>query len=157
MFSQIKELIPGAEIWPNFIKNDSDQFEARLSQIRIVKSDSILLKDMHDWLIPVAVAHGEGKADLSKQQIKALKKKNMVAMSFCEANGKSTNSYPMNPNGTKDGITAFTAANGRVTIMMPHPERVFRKSQLSWQPSHLKEYSPWMQMFINARKFCDKV
>ena len=111
---------------------------------------------MHDWLIPVAVAHGEGKADLSTQQNKSPQKK-YGCNEFCEANGKPTKSYPMNPNGTKDGITAFTAANGRVTIMMPHPERVFRKSQLSWQPSHLKEYSPWMQMFLNARKFCDKV
>ena len=152
MISKLKDIIPGAESWPSFEKNLSDQFEARLAQVKIQKSDSILLRGMEGWSMPIASAHGEGHAKFSKDNLDHLISNNQIALNFVDSNENNTETYPLNPNGSAEGVTGITAADGRVTIMMPHPERVFRKLQMSWRPEHWKEFSPWMQIFINARK-----
>jgi len=111
------------------------------------------LTGMEGWQIPVAVAHGEGRASFKGDTLKSLFKQNQVAIQFTDHKGAVASSYPLNPNGSPEGITGLTSMDGRATIMMPHPERVFRSQQLSWRPSDWKEYSPWMQIFINAYKF----
>ena len=153
MLSNLKYLIPGAEHWPEFLWNESDQFEARLSQVTIAKSKSVLLNGMEGWQIPVAVAHGEGRASFQDEALTNLSKHDQIAIQFTDSNGDVTSSYPLNPNGSPEGITGLTSRDGRATIMMPHPERVFRSQQLSWKPYRWKEYSPWMQIFLNAYKF----
>ncbi len=153
MLSNLKDLIPGAENWPKFLWNESDQFEARLSQVTIAESKSVLLAGMDGWQIPVAVAHGEGRASFNEGTITNLSEQNQIAIQFTDHKGAVTSSYPLNPNGSPEGITGLTSRDGRATIMMPHPERVFRSQQLSWKSSKWKEYSPWMQIFINAYKF----
>ena len=153
MLSNLKDLIPGAENWPKFLWNESDQFEARLSQVTIAKSQSVLLAGMEGWQIPVAVAHGEGRATFEGEALKSLSEQNQIAVQFTDHRGFVASTYPLNPNGSPEGITGLTSRDGRATIMMPHPERVFRSQQLSWKPSKWKEYSPWMQIFINAYKF----
>ncbi|MDB9899215.1 phosphoribosylformylglycinamidine synthase, partial [Gammaproteobacteria bacterium] len=155
MMSKLKDIIPGAELWPSFKKNLSDQFEARLAQVKVQKSDSILLSGMEGWSLPIASAHGEGLANFNGNNLDGLVKANQLALNFVNSSGNTTEIYPLNPNGSVEGATGVTAANGRVTIMMPHPERVFRKLQMSWKPNHWKEFSPWMQIFINARKFSE--
>ena len=155
MVSKLKDIIPGADLWPSFEKNLSDQFEARLAQVKVQKSDSILLSGMEGWSLPIASAHGEGFAKFSENNLDALVKANQLALNFVDSSGNKTEAYPLNPNGSVEGTTGVTAANGRVTIMMPHPERVFRKLQMSWRPNYWKEFSPWMQIFINARKFSE--
>ena len=154
--TNLKDIIPGAEFWPSFERNLSDQFEARLAQVKISKTESILLDGMEDWVIPVASAHGEGRAQFNNNDLEELEKSNQIAMHFVDSSENSSEKYPINPNGSPNGITGITASNGRVTIMMPHPERVFRKVQLSWHRKDWNEYSPWMQIFINAKKFSDK-
>jgi phosphoribosylformylglycinamidine synthase len=153
MLSNLKDLIPGAENWPKFLWNESDQFEARLSQVTIAESKSVLLAGMDGWQIPVAVAHGEGRASFKEGAITNLSEQNQIAIQFTDHKGAVTSRYPLNPNGSPEGITGLTSRDGRATIMMPHPERVFRSQQLSWKSSKWKEYSPWMQIFINAYKF----
>ena len=153
MLSNLKDLIPGAENWPKFLWNESDQFEARLSQVTIAESKSVLLAGMEGWQIPVAVAHGEGRALFKGEALKNLSEQNQIAVQFTDHKGAVASSYPLNPNGSPEGITGLTSRDGRATIMMPHPERVFRSQQLSWRPSKWKEYSPWMQIFLNAYKF----
>jgi phosphoribosylformylglycinamidine synthase len=155
MVSKLKDIIPGASLWPSFEKNLSDQFEARLAQVKVQKSDSVLLSGMEGWSLPIASAHGEGFAKFNKNNLDGLVKANQLALNFVDSSGNKTETYPLNPNGSVDGITGITAANGRVTIMMPHPERVFRKLQMSWKPDCWGEFSPWMQIFINARKFSE--
>ncbi|MDA1083421.1 MAG: phosphoribosylformylglycinamidine synthase [Proteobacteria bacterium] len=151
MVSKLKDIIPGAESWPSFEKNLSDQFEARLAQVKVKKSDSILFRGMEGWSMPIASAHGEGHAKFSQDNLNHLISNNQIALNFVDSNENNTETYPLNPNGSVEGVTGITAADGRVTIMMPHPERVFRKLQMSWRPDHWKEFSPWMQLFINAR------
>ena len=153
MLSNLKDLIPGAENWPQFLWNDSDQFEARLSQVTIAKSKSVLFDGMEGWQIPVAVAHGEGRASFKEGALRELSEPSQIAVQFTDNQGAVASSYPLNPNGSPEGITGLTSIDGRATIMMPHPERVFRSQQLSWRPSVWKEYSPWMQIFLNAYKF----
>jgi len=153
MLSNLKNLIPGAEDWPEFLWNESDQFEARLSQITIAKSQSVLLHGMDGWQIPVAVAHGEGRASFREGALNNLSANNQIAVQFTDNKGALASSYPTNPNGSPEGITGLTSRDGRATIMMPHPERVFKSQQLSWKSSKWKEYSPWMQIFLNAYKF----
>jgi phosphoribosylformylglycinamidine synthase len=155
MISKLKDIIPGAEYWPTFEKNLSDQFEARLAQVKVRKSDSVLLSGMEDWSMPIASAHGEGYAQFTEGHLEKLMNTNQIALNFVNSNGVNTEAYPLNPNGSIDGATGITAADGRVTIMMPHPERVFRKLQMSWKPEHWGEYSPWMQIFMNAKKFSE--
>ena len=153
MLSNLKDIIPSGENWPSFERNFSDQFEARLVQVRIEKTNSVLLQDMEGWTVPVASAHGEGRAKFDENSLIKLKKNNQIAMRFVDSLGKDTEIYPLNPNGSPEGITGITAGDGRITIMMPHPERVFRKHQLSWYKKDWKEFSPWMQIFINANNF----
>ena len=155
MLSNLKDIIPEADSWPSFERNLSDQFEARLVQVKISETESVLLNDMENWIIPVASAHGEGRAHFSDNNLEELEKSNQIAMRFIDSQENQSEKYPINPNGSPNGITGITAANGRVTIMMPHPERVFRKVQMSWCSKDWGEFSPWMQIFVNAKKFCD--
>ena len=155
MLSNLKEIIPDAKHWPNFKRNLSDQFEARLAQVKIEKTNSVLLENMEGWMVPVASAHGEGRASFEDNDLIELQANNQVAMRFADSDGESSEIYPINPNGSPQGITGITAANGRITIMMPHPERGFRKHQMSWHNKDWQEFSPWMQIFVNARKFSE--
>jgi len=156
MLSNLKDIIPDADNWPDFVKNRSDQFEARLVQVEINKSNSVLLQSMEGWQVPIASAHGEGRAlFVNEEQIALLNASSQVAVKYINSQGQPTEQYPLNPNGSTDGLTGITAADGRVTIMMPHPERVFRAQQFSWKPSNWKDFSPWMQMFLNARLFSE--
>jgi phosphoribosylformylglycinamidine synthase len=154
MVSNLKEIIPGAELWPRFVRNRSEQFEARLALLRIEESPSVLLSGMAGSLIPIAVAHGEGRAEFaSNDHLSALVSAGQVSARFVDHRGRPTAHYPENPNGSPQGITAITTPDGRVTIIMPHPERVFRSVQLSWRPREAGDDSPWMRMFRNARVF----
>jgi len=152
MMSQLKEIIPGAQHWPKFLRNASEQYEARVATLEILDSPSILFKGMAGSRIPVAVAHGEGRVDFP--QVCSPSKSN-GAVRFVDNRGRPTENFPLNPNGSPGGLAGFTAADGRVTIMMPHPERVFRSVQLSWCPDSWGEDSPWMRMFRNARVWCN--
>jgi len=156
MLSALKELIPGAESWPQFLRNTSEQFEARVVMTKICETPSLFFKGMQDSLLPIPVAHGEGRADfgdVTKSQ-QALERQ-LVALQYCDGNGKATRTYPANPNGSPHGITALTTPDGRATIMMPHPERGFLTKQLSWHPKDWGEYTPWFKMFQNAREWVD--
>ena len=150
MLSQLRALIPGADHWPRFIRNRSEQFEARLVMVEILDSPSILLCDMAGSKIPIVVAHGEGRIAKGNTDHAVLR--------YIANDGRATERYPFNPNGSAGGINGFTNTDGRVTIMMPHPERVFLRKQFSWLPADWNnEYSPWMQLFINARQWLDAV
>ena len=148
MMANIKSLIPGAEHWPHFVRNQSEQFEARFSTVEIMQSPSIFLQGMEGSRMPIAVAHGEGHAEFKDAASIA---ESHQAMRFVDHYGQPTETYPLNPNGSTKGLTGFTTDDGRVTIMMPHPERVFRAVQHSWHPADWDEDSPWMRMFRNAR------
>jgi phosphoribosylformylglycinamidine synthase len=150
MLSQLKELIPGSDHWPRFERNTSEQFEARFSLVEIVDSPSVLLKGMAGTIIPIAVAHGEGRADFGET---GSLKDSLVAMRYVDNYGQVTSHYPQNPNGSPEGITALTTTDGRVTIMMPHPERVIRTVQHSWHPDNWSKDGPWLRLFHNARKW----
>ena len=151
MISQLKAIIPGAEHWPQFRRNASEQFEARTSLLEVVESPSILLRDMAGSRLPVAVAHGEGRAVFDNAVDQAAAR---VALRFIDGDGKVASQYPLNPNGSPDGMTGLTTTDGRVTIMMPHPERTARALNLSWAPPEWQGDSPWMRMFRNARAWC---
>jgi phosphoribosylformylglycinamidine synthase len=152
MMSGLKEIIPGAGAWPRFVRNRSDQFEARLSLVEIARTPSILLQGMEGSRIPVAVSHGEGRVEFPSEGAAAeLDASHLVVARFIDHDGRATERYPENPNGSFHGITGVTTTDGRVTIFMPHPERVFRTTQLSWHPAGWGEDSPWMRLFRNAR------
>ncbi len=151
MLSQLKEIIPGAQHWPQFLHNASEQYESRLVTLEILDSPSIFFQGMVGSRIPVAVAHGEGQVSFPKA---CRASKVHRAVRFVDNRGKPTENFPLNTNGSPGGLAGFTAADGRVTIMMPHPERVFRSVQLSWCPPTWGEDSPWMRMFRNARVWC---
>ncbi len=152
MMSALAELIPGAAQWPEFVQNQSEQFEARVALVKVEESPSIILRGMQGSVIPVAVAHGEGNALFASQDsLSDLISSNQVALSFVDNVYKTTEAYPANPNGSPQGITSLTNDDGRVTIMMPHPERVFRSVTNSWYPADWPEESPWMRIFRNAR------
>ena len=154
MLSHLKMLIPGAEHWPHFSPNQSEQFEARLSTVEIIESNSIFLKNMEGARLPIAVAHGEGRAVLNENELKTLTQNNQISLKYVDNKGKSTERYPANPNGSTSGVTGFCSKDGTATIMMPHPERVFRTSQLSYISDELTdELTPWIQLFSNALKF----
>jgi phosphoribosylformylglycinamidine synthase len=151
MMAQLKDIIPDAQHWPKFLRNASEQYESRLVTLEILDSPSILFKGMAGSRIPVAVAHGEGR--VSFPQVCSPSKSHAAAR-FVDNRGKPTETFPLNTNGSPGGLAGFTAADGRVTIMMPHPERVFRTAQMSWHPDSWGEDSPWMRMFRNARVWC---
>ncbi|KRE88681.1 phosphoribosylformylglycinamidine synthase [Frateuria sp. Soil773] len=151
MLSQLKDIIPGAKHWPKFLRNASEQYEARLATLEVLDSPSLFFKGMAGSRIPVAVAHGEGRVSFPYE---CSPSKSGGAARFVDNRGKPTENYPLNPNGSPGGLAGFTAADGRVTILMPHPERVFRSAQMSWHPEQWGEDSPWMRMFRNARVWC---
>ncbi len=151
MMSQIKEIIPGAQHWPKFLRNASEQYESRLATVEILDSPSILFSEMAGSRIPVVVAHGEGRVSFPHGCSPA---KSSATVRFVDNRGKPTETFPLNSNGSPGGLAGFTAADGRVTIMMPHPERVFRTVQMSWHPRSWGEDSPWMRIFRNARVWC---
>jgi phosphoribosylformylglycinamidine synthase len=146
MMSTLRDLIPGASGWPRFIRNESEQFEARVCTLEITDSPSVLLTGMSGSRLPIAVAHGEGRVELAQDGQSPL-----VAARYVDNRGHATTEYPANPNGSGGGVTAVTSSDGRATIMMPHPERVFLTSQFSWHPDDWPEESPWMTLFRNAR------
>lgn len=156
MLSNLKELIPGTEHWPHFVQNTSERFEARFVMVEVQESPSILLKGMAGSQMPIAVAHGEGRAEFSNANaVSIANSSNTVALRYINNLGEVTEQYPLNPNGSPDGITGLCSADGRVTIMMPHPERNFRAIQNSWAPDEWKEDGAWMKIFRNARAFVE--
>ncbi len=154
MLATLKSLIPGAQWWPRFIGNRSDQFEARLSLVRIEESPSVLLRGMAGSRIPVVTSHGEGRAHFSSADALQKCESGMTAVRYVDNHGEVAQRYPANPNGSPHGIAGLCNSDGRVTIMMPHPERVFRTVQHSWHPAEWGECGPWQQLFDNARAWC---
>lgn len=156
MLSNLKTLIPGAEHWPHFVQNQSARFEARAAMVEIQQSPSVLLAGMQGSRMPIAVSHGEGRAEFSSPtQFASLEQNELISIRFVDNYGNVTEQYPSNPNGSQNGITGLTSSDGRASIMMPHPERVFRAVANSWQDPSWQEDSPWMRMFRNARAFID--
>jgi phosphoribosylformylglycinamidine synthase len=152
MFSALRELIPGTEHWPQFVRNRSEQYEARLSRVEILESPSILLRAMAGSMMPIAVAHGEGRAEFaSAGALARCVRERLIAARFVDNRGAATEHYPENPNGSPLGIAGLSNADGRITITMPHPERVFRTVLNSWHPAEWGEDSGWMRLFRNAR------
>jgi phosphoribosylformylglycinamidine synthase len=154
MLSNLHELIPGAGHWPRFVRNRSEQFEARTLMLEVAQSRSILLADMAGSRMPIAVAHGEGRAEF-RDAARLAAARPLVAVRYIENDGRVAERYPANPNGSPEGIAGLTSDDGRVTIMMPHPERVFRAVQNSWRPDHWGQDGPWMRLFRNARVWVD--
>jgi phosphoribosylformylglycinamidine synthase len=148
MMAALAELVPGAADWPRFLKNRSEQFEGRLVLAEIPKSPSLFFAGMEGSRIPVVTAHGEGQAHFTGD---ARIERAIVALRFVDNRGEPTERYPVNPNGSPAGIAGVTTADGRFTVVMPHPERVFRSVQMSWHPDSWGEDSPWMRVFRNAR------
>jgi len=150
MMAALADLIPGAAHWPRFTTNQSERFEARLSQVEVLDSPSLFFQGMAGWRLPIAVSHGEGYANFA---LRGDLTQVHQAMRFVDAQGQPTERYPQNPNGSPAGLTAVTTADGRFTAMMPHPERVFRNLQMSWCPADVNQSSPWMQIWVNARRW----
>ncbi|HEY5716899.1 MAG TPA: phosphoribosylformylglycinamidine synthase subunit PurQ, partial [Motiliproteus sp.] len=152
MLSNLHELIPGSELWPHFVRNMSEQFEARVAMVEVQESNSIFLRGMAGSRMPIAVAHGEGRAEFRDgAHQNSLQQSGTVALRYVDNYGRATETYPANPNGSPLGITGVTNSSGRVTIMMPHPERVFRTVTNSWSPDSWREDGAWLRMFRNAR------
>jgi phosphoribosylformylglycinamidine synthase len=152
MLSALAPLIPGTDHWPRFARNLSEQYEARLVRVRVEKSASVLLSDMAGSELPIVVAHGEGRAQFAADDsLSNLETSNRVALRYLDNHGETASVFPANPNGSPNGITGICNADGRINIMMPHPERVFRSVQMSWAPSDWPEDSGWMRLFRNAR------
>ena len=150
MFAELADIIPGAQDWPRFTTNQSERFEARLSMVEVLESPSLFFHGMAGLRLPIAVAHGEGYANFTHRGDAG---RAMAAMRFTDNFGNATERYPFNPNGSPQGLTAVTTADGRFTAMMPHPERVFRNIQLSWTDADVSAFSRWMQLWHNARKW----
>ncbi len=150
MFAELADIIPGAEAWPRFTTNQSERFEARLSQVEVLESPSLFFAGMAGSRLPIAVAHGEGYANFSRRGDAA---QAIAAMRFVDHHGAPTEQYPLNPNGSAGGLTAVTTADGRFTAMMPHPERVFRNVQMSWTRGDVSAASPWLRIWRNARRW----
>jgi len=156
MMSNLRELVPGSDHWPRFVRNVSEQFEARFSMVGIEKSPSVLFDGMDGTMMPVAVAHGEGHAEFATaEQLEACHNSGLVSMRYLDNHKQYTEDYPANPNGSPKGITSLTSEDGRATIMMPHPERIFRAVNNSWHPDDWQEDSGWMRLFRNARVFVE--
>ena len=150
MFAELADIIPGAQDWPRFTQNQSNRFEARLSMVEVLESPSLFLQGMAGSRLPIAVAHGEGYANF---QFRGNAQQVVKSMRYVDNHGQPTEQYPFNPNGSAGGLTAVTTADGRFTAMMPHPERVFRNVQMSWTSGDKSEFSPWMRVWRNARKW----
>ncbi|MES3009414.1 MAG: phosphoribosylformylglycinamidine synthase [Pseudomonadota bacterium] len=150
MFAELADIIPGAQDWPRFTTNQSERFEARLSMVEVLPSPSLFFQGMAGSRLPIAVAHGEGYANFAYRGDAS---KAIAAMRFTDNQGVATEAYPFNPNGSPGGLTAVTTADGRFTAMMPHPERVFRNIQMSWTSGDRDQFSPWMQLWRNARRW----
>jgi phosphoribosylformylglycinamidine synthase len=152
MLSNLRTIIPGADLWPRFVQNQSERYEARFVSLRIEPSPSVLFAGMEGSVIPIPTAHGEGYAEFKNAAAaKACSESGLVCGRFVNNRHEPTEQYPLNANGSPLGMTAFTTATGRVTILMPHPERVFRTVAMSWHPADWGEDSPWMKLFSNAR------
>jgi phosphoribosylformylglycinamidine synthase len=149
MMSQLHELIPGADAWPRFERNLSEQFEARFAQVEVLASPSIFFAGMAGSMMPIAVSHGEGRVVFRDPAHAA---QALSSVRYVDHHGAPTEIYPLNPNGSAGGVTGFTTQDGRFSILMPHPERVFRAAQLSWKPADMTHASPWLRMFRNARQ-----
>lgn len=155
MLAQLKEIIPGAADWPYFSRNRSEQFEARFANVEVLESPSLFLSGMAGSQLPIPVAHGEGRADFSQTgSLDKCQSQNLIGLRYIDSNGAATQKYPLNPNGSDLGVTAFTSVDGRATIMMPHPERCFRAVQMSYRPKDqfTGEAGPWLKLFQNARR-----
>ncbi|WP_038182113.1 phosphoribosylformylglycinamidine synthase [Vibrio rhizosphaerae] len=153
MLSNLRDLIPGADLWPRFVRNESERFEARFSLVEVQPSDSVFLNGMAGSRMPIAVSHGEGRVEVRDlAHLTAIEQSGTVALRYVDNHGQPTQQYPNNPNGSPNAITGLTTTDGRVTIMMPHPERVFRTVVNSWHPDSWGENGAWMRMFQNARK-----
>jgi phosphoribosylformylglycinamidine synthase len=157
MMSQLRDLIPGAQSWPRFVRNRSEQFEARLTMVEILASPSILFAGMAGSRLPIVVSHGEGRVH---EEARFEPARAHAMLRFIDEQGAPAQRYPANPNGSLGGLTGFTSADGRATILMPHPERVFRTVQFSWAPEAWREPtfgddSPWLNLFLNARRQFD--
>ena len=154
MFAALKEIVPGAASWPRFVRNRGEQFEGRFSLVELSRSPSIFFDGMDGSMLPIAVAHGEGRAEFANAaHARKFSEAGLVSARYIEGNRKVATTYPANPNGSPFGIAAVTNADGRVTITMPHPERSFRYAQNSWRPDNAGEYSGWFRMFGNARRW----
>ena len=152
MMSQLKDLIPGADHWPRFVRNLSEQFEARLNMVEVLESNSIFLNGMEGSMIPIATSHGEGRVQYSNDgDMNALIEASGVTIRYVDNFGQPAINYPDNPNGSESGFAGFCSEDGRSTIMMPHPERVMRTEQFSWCPDDWKDHGPWARFFVNAR------
>ncbi|WP_220757666.1 phosphoribosylformylglycinamidine synthase [Shewanella colwelliana] len=152
MLSNLKDIIPGTEHWPHFVRNRSERFEARFSLVEVQKSPSLFFEGMEGSRMPIAVSHGEGRAEFaSAEALAAAEASGTVALRFVDGYGQIATQYPENPNGSPNALTGICSTDGRVTIMMPHPERVFRTVANSWHPDEWGEDSPWMRMFRNVR------
>jgi phosphoribosylformylglycinamidine synthase len=148
MLSQLKDLIPGAEHFPQFLRNASEQYEGRVALLEVADSPSLFLRDMQGSRIPVAVAHGEGRASFEATGDNA---RVAVALNYINGDGGLATSYPANPNGSANAIAGLCSDDGRATILMPHPERTLRAANFSWAPRDWRDDSPWQRMFRNAR------
>jgi phosphoribosylformylglycinamidine synthase len=154
MMSNLHSIIPGAEGWPRFVQNQSERFEGRVASVMIEKSPSLFFAGMEGSVLPIAIAHGEGFTEFTNAAAAAtFSTSGLVSARFVDNHHQVTQHYPLNPNGSSHGLTALTTTTGRVTIMMPHPERVFRTVQHSWAPKTWGENSPWMHFFSNARRW----
>jgi phosphoribosylformylglycinamidine synthase len=147
MLAALAELVPGSEHWPRFLGNRSEQFEARLGLVEVVRTNSLFFTGMEGARLPIAVAHGEGRAEFAGGRLPD----HGVCLRFVDSEGRPADGYPANPNGSPGGITGLTNLDGRVTILMPHPERTLRRVNFSWSPVDWPDPSPWRRMFENAR------
>jgi phosphoribosylformylglycinamidine synthase len=156
MFAALKDIVPGAKHRPVYRRNKSEQIEARWAQVEVLDSKSLFFTGMAGSKLPIAVAHGEGRAEFAAAgDLAALQKAGQVAMRFVDRAGRAAARYPLNPNGSPEGLTSICNDDGRITILMPHPERTIRGVTGSWWPKGdgQSEFTPWMQMFRNARKW----
>jgi phosphoribosylformylglycinamidine synthase len=155
MMSNLYRMIPGAAHWPRFVRNKSEQFEARFTMVEVLASNSLFLEAMQGSMMPIVVAHGEGRIETRDHSAAELLEQQLACLRYVDSTGAASEIYPVNPNGSALGLNGFSSEDGRFTIMMPHPERIFRSVQNSWAAPDWGEYSPWMRLFRNARRWVD--